>query len=433
MRKLLLTFALFLAPAHLAHAVGASWPVAETPRFWLLGESSTHLNFEGSYFATTQNYDQNGLVVQPVSLQQLRYTNIKFHVGHGFGPKVSLFAQLDGRGLFAKNANNSNYSDTDNYGPGDVFLGLRWLLYRSRASDRVYPTEWAPDSFLALAEGTWVFPLYQQAMQGKPPLGEQSNDFTGLLRFAWYANDWLALSGSLGYTYRTAGYSAALPWNARADFALTDRSGWRFWADLSSTEGMTKSAIIFNPSQPDPIPSGSLLFKSYSPTIRMVTLGAGLLLSKQWEMVVAPQFTASGVSTAKGFGGTLGFAWRPYQVPEINYEQYRKEQIERLKKEPNVYRKKPVLHFGLSATIIKVSPQGNYFKIAYGQKDGVKQGDNFQIFAQDMMDGKPRRALAIARVAVARVDESFLRVEQKLNEDVMIQAGQEARRVIVEE
>ncbi|MGZ3692878.1 MAG: hypothetical protein ACXWQO_01420 [Bdellovibrionota bacterium] len=433
MRKLLLIIALFCVPVT-SFAVGASWPLSDTPRFWLLGESSTHVSLDTSYFLTRENYNKMGVVEKPSALNTLSYTNAKFHIGYGFAPKVSLFAQFDGRGLFEKNNLHTNQADVENYGLGDVFVGLRWLLYRSRASDRVYPTEWTPNSWLVVAEGTWNFPLYDKTAQGKPPLGDQSNDFTALGRLAWYANEWLGLSGSLGYTYRTAGYSAALPWNLRADFSLTDnQTGWRFWADLQSYEAIAKSLFTVNPTQLDFFPSGSLLFKSDAPTLRTVVLGAGFLLSKKWEMVAGGIFTASGVAAAKGMGGSLGVAYRPYQIPEIHYEQYRKEQIQRLQAEPQSYKKKTVLHYGLSTTILKVSGAGNYFKIATGSQDGIKAGDSFQIFAQDKMDGEVRRPLAIARVVIARPNDSFLRVEQKLNEDVVIQAGQEARRVIVAE
>ncbi|MGE3263373.1 MAG: hypothetical protein AB7K68_16460 [Bacteriovoracia bacterium] len=432
MCKHLLIIALFFFPLS-GFALGQPWPITDVPRFWLLGEGATHVSLDGTYFLTKENYDKAGQVVSPPNLEHVRYTNARFHVGYGFAPKVSLFAQFDARGLFVVNSNASNVSDADNYGLGDVMLGMRWLLYRSRVSDRVYPTEWAPNSWMLVAEGTWNFPLYDQAMQGKPPLGEQSNDFTGLGRLAWYANDWLALSGSLGYTYRTAGYSAALPWNIRADVSLTNQSGMRFWADMQSWEGFTKSPYNTNPTQLDAFADGSLLFKSDSPTLRTVTLGTGFLLSKQWEMVAGGIFTTSGVAAAKGVGGGLGLVWRPYQVPEIRYEEYRKQQIAKLQQEPERYKKKPVLHYGASATIIKVSGQGNFFKIAIGSAEGLKAGDNFQIFPQDQLDGEPRKPIAISRIVVARPNESFLRVEQKLNEEIIIQPGQEARRVIIEE
>lgn len=432
MRILLLCFALSLLP-HPARAVGANWPLTDTPRFWLLGEGSTHVSLDGTYFQTRENYDSVGQVVTPPFLEHVRYTNMRFHLGYGFAPKVSLFAQVDARGLFLLNRKGTAFSDADNYGFGDFFAGARWLAYRSRPSDRVYPTEWTPESWMAVVEGTWNFPLYDRAMQGKPPLGDQSNDFTAMGRLAWYANDWLGLSGGLGYTYRTAGYAAAIPWNLRADFSLLEQSGWRIWAEMRATEGFVKSNAIFNPSQLDFFPTGSLLFKSPSPTLRTVILGTGLLLSKKWEMVAGGLFTASGVSAAKGVGGSLGLVYRPYQVPEIKYAQYRKEQIQRLQEEPRRHQKRYVVRYGISATVLKVSNQGNFFKIAIGSQEGVKSGDNFQIFAPDQMDGSPRKPIAIARVVVARPADSFLRVEQKLSEDVAIQAGQEVRRVTVEE
>ncbi|MRT32875.1 hypothetical protein FGX01_03285, partial [Xylella fastidiosa subsp. multiplex] len=62
-----------------------------------------------------------------------------------------------------------------------------------------------------MLEGTWTFPMYDRADAAKPPLGDQSNDFSGLVRFAWYANEWLAISANSGYIYRTAGYASLIP------------------------------------------------------------------------------------------------------------------------------------------------------------------------------------------------------------------------------
>ncbi len=428
-------FLLILLPLWMAkaHAVGPTWPLADMPRFWILGEGNTHLSLDGFYFHTKENYDNNGQVNQPAAMEHVRYGNLRFHVGFGFTPRVSVFVQSNVHSLFMVNAKGSNISDDENYGFGDTFVALRWLLYRSQKTDKVYPTEWAPETWLALIEGSWLFPLYNQAKPGKPPLGDQSNDFTTMLRAVWYANEWLALAGNGGYIYRTAGYSAAAAWGIRTDFNFLREKKVRFWLDLQAYERTLKDGVILNPDQPDPIQSGSLLFKSDSPTLRFATLGAAYLISKEWELAAGALFTASGINAAKGFGGALGLAWRPYQVPELRYEEYRRLQLQRLEKEPYVYRQRAVLRYGLRATVVKVSSKGNFFQIGYGEKDGIKAGDTFQVFLPDDFSGKARRALAMAKVEVARPNDSFLRVEQKYDPSIQVRPGFEARRIIFEE
>lgn len=425
--RLLAILPLFLALT--AQAAGPSWPLADMPRFYILGEGNAHFSVDGFYFHTKENYDNDGLVAQPAAMEHVRYGNLRFHGAFGFSPRVSIFAQADARALFMMNAKGTNISDDENYGFGDAFLGFRWMLYRSSPTDKVYPSEWSPRTVLVLAEGSWLFPTYAQGKPGKPPLGDQSNDFTSMLRGVWYASEWLGLSANAGYLYRTAGYSALIPWGLRADFNFLRKLNWRFWIDFQAQESTLQDGVVLNPAQPDPIQSGSLLFKSDSPTVRSATLGTAVLLGKELELAAGAIFTASGINTAKGFGGALGLAWRPYQVPELKYEEFRREQLRKLENEPKVYRQKQVFRYGQKATVIRVSKEGNYFQIAYGSKDGIKAGDYFQVFS-DNYDQEERQPLALARVQVVRGEDSFLRVDQRYDPSFRLRAGMEAQRVI---
>jgi hypothetical protein len=417
-----------------AEAAGPKWPIADIPRFWILGENNAHFSADGTFFFSKENYNEDGLAEQPATMQNVKYTDLRLHTGFGFSPTLSLFFQADIRNLFVQNTEGGNISDTDNRGFGDAFVAARYLLYRSRATDRVYPTEWTPDSWLALAEGSWVFPLYDIAKSGKPPLGDQSNDFTGMLRLAWYANDWFALSGGAGFTYRTAGYRALVPWNIRADLLFLERSKFRLWAEVSAQERAGAPSQAVNATQVDPIPGGSLLFKSEAPVQRTGTIGAAYLIGKEWELALAGNVTATGVASAKGQGLSLGLAWRPYQVPELRYDDYRRAQIAKLQKEPRAYSNKPVVRYGFQATVLKVSGQGNFLKINYGRKDGLKVGDAFQVFEPDeFSSNKVRTPIALVRVHICRIDDSFLRVEQRYGSGVVIKPGYEVRRVIIEE
>jgi hypothetical protein len=425
---------LFLLPASPALSAGVTWPISDMPRFYILGEGNYHLSADGTYFYTKENYDSIGQVNQPSQMEHVRYGNLRLHTAFGFTPRVSIFAQADIRGLFMVNSRGSNISDDENYGLGDAFLGFRWLLYRSKYTDKVYPTEWAPETWLALLEGTWLFPMYDRAKTNAPPLGNQSNDFTAMGRLVWYAADWLGIAGNLGYTHRTAGYEAGMPWGLRADLNFTRSHYWRFWVNYQSYERLgTESGSVLNPEQPDPFTGGSYLFKSDAPVLRSVQLGAAYLLSKEWEIAGGPLFTTSGINSAKGVGGSLALSWRPYQVPELRYEEYRKQQLKKLEQEPQEFRQRAVVSYGIRATVLKVSAKANYLKIAYGQLDGLKAGDLFQIFPPDDFSNTSRMPIGIARIEVARERESFLRVDQRFDASARVQPGYEVRRIILEE
>jgi hypothetical protein len=433
MRSFALHLLIFLLSTSPVLAAGPSWPLTDMPRFWILGEGNAHFSVDGFYFHTKENYDQESFAAKPAALDHVRYGNMKFHVGFGFTPRVSLFAQTDVRALYMQNYLATNISDDDNYGFGDAFVGLRWLLYRSKATDRIYPTEWAPETWLALAETSWKFPMYDRAGSGKPPLGDQSNDVSAMGRLAWYTNEWLGFSGNAGYIYRTANYEALLPWGLRVDLQWIRTLSTRFWIDFQAFEQVVRANSATNSSQPDPFPNGSLLFKSGTGVLRTVTLGAAYVLGKEWEIAGAGVLTTSGVNTAKGFGGALGLVWRPYQMPELTYEDYRQQQIKRLQREPRRYRQRPVAQYGFQATVVRVSEAGNFFQIAFGQKDGVKAGDTFQVFAPDDFSGGERYPLALARVQVSRTNDSFLRVEQRYDRNLSLIPGYEVRRVIFAE
>lgn len=422
-------FAAALQPSP-AHAIGANWPLADSPRFWILGEGLYHLTLEGTYFRTEENYSDTGALSSAPQQGRLQYLNQKAHFAFGFAPRLSLFAQIDGRGMLMDTEENlvTNVPKSTNYGFGDSFLAFRWLAYRSRATDRVYPSEWSPETWLIVGEGSWNFPVYDTATHGKAPLGDQSNDFSAIMRAAWYANEWLSFSGGAGWLYRTAGYSSGIPWNARADFSLQERWRLRFWMDFSNFQPRQKSSTVLNTEQPDPIPSGSLLWKSWAPTQRMVTLGTGWLAAKEWEITGAWQVTPAGQNTAKGWGVSLGVSWRPYQVPEIRYEEFRQRQIERLQTERREQRRS-VVKYGYRSTIVKVSAQGNYLKILYGEKDRVRVGDTFYVVPADDYQGRGYRPVAFATAVQVTPEAAFLHVDERYGENASIVEGMDVRRV----
>src|SRR5690606_2227608 len=154
----------------------------------------------------------------------------------------------------------------------------------------------------------------------------------------------------------------------------------------------------------------------------------GYLLSKEWELSAALFSTATGKNYAKGFGGGFGLAWRPYQVPEIKYEDYRLRQIERLQTEKREHRRK-VVKYGFRATIVKVSSAGNYVKIFYGEKDRVRIGDTFYIMPPDTQMRGARRPVGSATAVQVLPDSAFLRIDERYEEGLVVQEGFETRRI----
>jgi len=431
MRILPLLLILFLPLS--ARAIGPTWPISDNPRFWVLGEGLFHMAFDGGSFRSQANYDGTGLAVTPSTLDSVTVNEFRAHGAFGFAPRVSLFAQLGYRTVrqaFGPNppANTAAYSN----GFGDSFVGARAMIYRSRDTDRVYPTDWSPGTFLVVAEGTWTFPLYDQVGTGYPPLGDQSNDLGAIGRVAWYANEWLAFSAGSGFIYRTAGYSHQIPFSLRGDVSLQERLRLRLWTEFQSFQRVSSSDSAVNLSQADSFPNGSLLYKSFAPIIRTGTVGAGYLASKSWEISLAGIFTATGNTHAKGHGFALGITWRPYQVPNVKFEEYRQERIAALKGETREVRRKQVARYGFRATIVKVSGKGNFVKILFGEKDRVREGDTFYILPPNDLSSQAYRPVASATVAKVQPDAAYLRIEERFSPDLRIRPGFETRRVYFE-
>lgn len=424
MRLLALIVPLFFSSHALAG--GPTWPITDIPRFWILAEDAHHFSLDGTFFRSEDNYDGDGQIVRPPAMDYVDYLSTRLHGAFGLTPRISFFAQADVRHLKTNTLLSVTPNET-NFGFGDAFLAFRWLMHSTRDSGSPFPTEWTPRALSLILEGSWLFPLYNEAATGKPPLGDESNDLGLMARAVWYANEWLSFSGGIGYTYRTANYSGEIPWNLRADFTFLRDRRLRFWTDFLSNERATNTGTVLNDRHPDPVPGGSFLFKSREPTWRRVSFGAGYFLTRTWEIALGGLATASGLNAPKGLGVSLGVAWRPYEVREYAFEKKREQEQIRELRTPEILRERAA-RYDLRATILRVSVRGNFFKLGYGSNDGLAIGDTFQVFEPDDLTLREREPIALARVVAVRPASSFLRVEHRYA-DAKIVPGYEARRV----
>ncbi len=423
---LLLFLCLLFCSPNDAAAAGAAWPISDSPRFWILGREAWHVSLEFSSYISSSNYDQQGLVYQPTNMTSLQFINPRFHVGYGLNRKVSVFAQI--AGSYVTTNNIAPVSSGSYGGLGDAFVAIRWQVYRLRTP--LYDSaDWLPQDFQALLEGSWNFPLYNHVASLVAPQGNESNDFTGMLRMAWYATRSFAFSGGLGLTMRTNSYGAELPYFLRVDFIPATIEQLRFWLDLYGEKRLSSIPNSLNAAQSDPIPGGSYLFKNTNYSQEKFGLGSSYLFSKDWELAAAYHNDIAGINASKGYELALALTYRPYKVIHIRNElENKKEEEERVVEK---WRKRDaVTVYGFTAIIQKVSDHGNFFKIELSENDEVKPGDAFHVFRPSSKSFPERKLVAAAKIVRIDNRDAFLRVEENFVSDIFINPGYEAQRII---
>jgi hypothetical protein len=157
-------------------------------------------------------------------------------------------------------------------------------------------------------------------------------------------------------------------------------------------------------------------------------LGSALLVSKKWEISGAYHDTISGVSAAKGWEIALALTYRPYSVPDI--KPFEEPKIAPKETAAKWMRQETEVQYGFIATILKVSEQGNFFKIELGGADQLKVGDQFHVFKPANRSSPERKLIAIAKVIRVENHEAFLRVEKRFLTKEAILPGFEAQRII---
>lgn len=409
-----------------AKAAAPVWPITDYPLYWLYGEGLYGLSLDGSYLQSTENYDTNRNINTPTTMMNVQYTNVRAHGALGIAPGLSLFAQVSGSSVLTKNQAGSNIPDGKNIGLGDGFLAARYLLYRSASANRKAPNEWMPNSFLLLLEPSWVFPFYSSTAVHEPPLGDQSNDLSAIVRGVFYLERFFALSVSGGYTRRSSGYSEEIPFSLRGDMNFNPSArGWLEWKGNRSLNNDALSAIP-NALNPDQMPGGSLLFKGVNAEASFISGGLAVAATKSLEIVGAIQQAVDGRNSARGTYFSLGLAYRPYRELDFDKEAEKPAKISQVYAAPSRQNKKDPYLYALP--IQAVSAKKNYLRIGRGTAENMQLGEAFHIFAPAEQKGEPQ-LVAAARVVSIQTHTSYLKVETVFQKSPEINTEFEARRI----
>jgi hypothetical protein len=187
----ILTSTLVLISTSVAVAVGLT-AEGTPPGF---SEDAFRSSFEGSYFSTTGNYLSNAST--SALLPGNSFTEIRgdVNLGYDFTDSFGMY----GATVFKSNASQTGALNRNNTNFTDIIAGVGFLIW-SGFVDVI------PDFSVDV-------PLYTSpGADTSVALGNGALEASGLIHLTRHFKP-LALSASVGYTYRTEGLSGLLPWS----------------------------------------------------------------------------------------------------------------------------------------------------------------------------------------------------------------------------
>jgi hypothetical protein len=215
--------------------------------------------------------------------------------------------------------------------------------------------------------------------------------------------DLSALFGG-GYTYRTLGFSSAIPWSGIIQYA-PPLSGTGFFIGLGGQGVYSLKTDLNNgvsaPFRITPGTGGSFVTYGVNPSLFQLRGQLGYRLDGRSEFSLLMTQSLWGQNASNGFFLSLGFQLR------IGHDKMQ----EAFSLSPERYGEsnQGFLTYAFEALVLKVNDRMNLVKINKGAQDGVKVGDIFDVFRVDI-EKSQEYAIARAKVSSLRPKEAALEI-----------------------
>lgn len=389
---------------------------------------SALLSVELLYYSTGSNFYPGLGSVTPTGFNQ--YTRIENDdlIQYGLTERLSLFGRLTWMRAQVSSAPDTTFYPGTAFGLGDQTLG---------ASYRIYGT--GPDHLAIDLQLQVDFPAYSNSAASQqliPYLGDGSIDTTlgafadlPLLQNARYD---VRLAAGAGYTYRSDGFSSAIPWSTEARVFFPRGAG----GTVGPSVGLGFNGIQSLQTDGRQLPDnpalggttgagGSFVVNAINPSILNVNADAGYNTDRHLRFAVFGQYSLTGQDSPNGFALGAAFQTRfgpgPRSSDEINEPSPRVRGAERSHHSqiPGAY--------NLDASVTRANDRFNVVKIDKGSRDGVEVGDIFDLFAPLTSDA-PAPSVARAHATQVREDRAVLQVDEYYR-DVWVDPGFTARRL----
>ena len=358
-----------------------------------------------SYFNTSQNFNSVSMTEGLLNGSTVNRTYFELNGSYGFNENFFVFARLSALYTSINGLGTSNLNTTD-FGLNDQLVGAAWRAVHLENGT----------SINLQAETT--IPAYSNdnsKINGTPWMGDGSYDMTfgGFAEVPLFtdSSSQYYLDAGAGYTYRSYGFSASVPWNIQIK-RYPNKEGLLFSAGARGNQSLQTETLTEGISRADSNAgaSGSFLISGYNPSWILGQASIGYQDKNNIQYVFAGAYPFRGTNIPDGFQISFGVQFDIAPSPQST-----------TKTKKASLKKGKFVEYDLTAKVTSVNDQLYLLKIDRGLDDGIKVG---QIF--DIMD--EQSVIAKAKVTQVKNDESALNVIEYLKETT-IEIDAKAKRV----
>jgi hypothetical protein len=382
------------------------------------GAKSWKLGSDLRYFTTSSNYDSTGTAVAPTSLDQ--YSRIVLDIGaqYGITDRITLFGRTTWSYVNLKTTSIS----ANSFGFGDQTLGGNARLIQTPGGITV-------DAQVQLDFG--VYNNVNASFDGTPFLGDGSLDITtgGFVDLPIHSESGYAgfhLTGGVGYTFRSNGFSSAVPWSVVGSYR--PRSEGVFFTlgflGLQSLKNDNRSLLLPTASGAGQGTGGSFMSDAVNPTLVTIRGQLGYQGTSELALMVSAEQTIYGFSSPRGFTIGGGITLRPQsQTSAPTAENARPQSANRTTDLPRTFQS-----YSLEARVTRMNDRLGAVRIDKGHDAGVSRGDTFDVM-KPKADGTAGETVARGRVTAVSENAADIRITEYFKE-VWIEEGFHAKRVV---
>ncbi len=252
-----------------------------------------------SAFQTKANLDGAGNRVNITGLDQYRRTATNLALEYGIHSKMTVYV----RGTWLWNDISGTSTSASRFGFSDQSLGMSLrLIDKSLIVD------------LQVQADLPAYSNVRDFSAGRPFLGDSSTDFTvggfATAPLVTGERQWNLRAGA-GYTFRSAQFSAAVPWSIEL-LTRPESRGFTFAAGASGFQSLKtdpRGALNISASQFSPENGGSFLVNAVNPSLAAASVSAGYQTSESLAFHAAFRKPVWGRAVADGGMVEAGFRW----------------------------------------------------------------------------------------------------------------------------
>ena len=378
------------------------------------------MNLKTHYFVTSSNFDHTGSTVAPVELTSYAKLQTDLNFDFTIIDRLGFF----GRGTWQYINLKSTINAGTAFGFGDQTAGLVLRIIGI-----------SPDAPFTLdLQGQVDVPGYSNSTSlanSTPYMGDGSIDltsgiFTQVTLKEGRSYKFQTLLGA-GYTYRSDGYSAALPWSVFLKL-IPQLNGLTLDAGVTGTLSMrTDMSPSYSTPHSNLISGGSFITGAVDPSILQFSIQPGYRFAPELELDAFGTLSLWGQNVPASFSLACRLQILFGKVKEGRIEKHLRA-VPPSEPDPTGDEHPQFTTYSLDASIVNKNDRMNLVKINKGSQDGIVPGQIFDIF-NVKVSSENGEAIARGEVISVKAEEAALEVTEFYKE-APIEEGFIAKRLI---